>query len=78
MYGHLTGDECPSCGARQMPTLDPGSLATARACQACLFVQELDPGTGTPVLSAKAIPPVKAGDPERRIRRYVGGMHADH
>jgi hypothetical protein len=39
----MTGiwDVCPHCGAPQMPPVAPDSLATARACQACGWVEEL-------------------------------------
>jgi hypothetical protein len=71
--GALAADECPNCGARRMPPLTPGSVATARACQACGHIQEIDHGTGQPTT-----PPAASATPERRTPRYIGGMHADH
>ena len=52
MYHWCVGGICPRCGERGMPPLTPGSVATARACQACGYVQELDTATGQPVQPA--------------------------
>jgi hypothetical protein len=48
MYHWLAADACPRCGERALPPLTSASRATARACQACGHVQELDPATGRP------------------------------
>lgn len=37
---HLA-DLCQNCKRHQMPTVKPGSIATARCCQFCGYVEEL-------------------------------------
>ena len=39
---YYSGDKCPGCGLMQMPRIDPDSMATARACQSCGFIEELN------------------------------------
>lgn len=39
----MNGDECIKCGVMAMPRLREGSIATARCCQGCGFVEELTP-----------------------------------
>lgn len=51
MFHWSVSDSCPRCGERGLPPLTPGSPATARACQGCGYVQELDPATGQPTLT---------------------------
>ena len=52
MYAFSVADSCPRCGERGMPPLVKGSVATARRCQLCGWVEELDPATGAPVPAA--------------------------
>jgi len=42
-------DVCPECGKNQLPPLKVGSVAQARACQSCGYVQELNPVMGKPI-----------------------------
>jgi len=52
-------DVCPSCGKPQLPPLKVGSIARARACQSCGYVQELNPVMGKPIEFSNADPASK-------------------
>lgn len=52
MYSPFAAELCPRCGERGMPPAVSGSRATARRCQLCGHIQELDPSTGQPVPDA--------------------------
>ena len=52
-------DVCPSCGKPQLPPLKVGSIARARACQSCGYVQELNPVMGKPIEVSNADPASK-------------------
>jgi len=54
MYSDSMAELCLRCGARGMPPTIAGSVATARRCQLCGYIQELDPSTGLPVPDAFA------------------------
>lgn len=41
----MNGDKCSACGQFTMPRI-ADSLATARVCQTCGFVEELRPDVG--------------------------------
>lgn len=41
----VEGDKCSMCGEYQMPKLDKDSIANARACQACGYLEEFNSDT---------------------------------
>lgn len=52
-------DVCPRCKEPQLPPLKAGSIARARACQNCGYIQKLDPSMGKPAEVPNADTPAK-------------------
>ena len=48
MIGQEMGDECPVCKKKQLPPYGKNSIATARACQNCGYVEERREKDGPP------------------------------
>lgn len=52
------GDLCPYCGTYQLPRVELGESCTARACQACGWVEELRRGrVEEPAPAPESLPP---------------------